>query len=67
VDPSEAYDFVANQVRGAVLVSEGNGSVDVLAYYNDSGTKWIQTEANGKAGDNLLTLAERHRQGLTNN
>lgn len=63
----QAYDFVKDNPVGTVYVAEGNLRVNVRAYYNDAGTKWIQTEADGQLRDNLTTLAERHRRGLPNN
>lgn len=62
----EAYDYVRTHAIGDVYVAEGGLKVNVRAYYNDAGTKWIQTEADGQLKDNLTTLAERHRRGLPN-
>lgn len=62
----EAHNFVKNHERGFVYVKEGTDTVTVLAYHNSAGTKWIQTVADGTLRDNLITLAERHRQGLPN-
>jgi hypothetical protein len=64
---AQAYEFVKDHSPGTVYVAEGNLRVNVRAYYNDAGTQWIQTEADGKRRDNLTTLAERHRRGLPNN
>jgi hypothetical protein len=64
---AQAYAFVKDHTIGTVYVAEGNLRVNVRAYYNDAGTQWIQTEADGQLKDNLTTLAQRHRQGLPNN
>lgn len=58
---NEAYDYVDTH-RNTVYVAEGGKSVWVYAHYNAStGTKWIQTAADGALPDNLITLAMRHR------
>jgi hypothetical protein len=63
----QAYEYTKSHTIGTVYVAEGNLRVNVRAYYNNTGTHWIQTEADGQTKDNLTTLAERHRQGLPNN
>lgn len=63
----QAYEYVRTHTIGTVYVAEGGLKVNVRAYYNTSGTHWVQTEADGQAKDNLTTLAERHRAGLPNN
>lgn len=62
----QAFDYVVSHDRGDVYVKEGQYKVEVRAYRNSLGTEWIQTEADGTARDNLITLAKRHRQGLVN-
>jgi len=62
----QAYDYVlANP--GDIYVAEGSNRVTVLAYRNNAGTEWIQTAPDGTRRDNLMTLAQRHAQGLPNN
>lgn len=63
----EAYNFVVSHSKGYVYVAEGGYRVTVWGYYNEAtGTKWIQTQADGTTKDNLTELAERHRRGLPN-
>jgi hypothetical protein len=63
----EAYDYVDAHPK-TVYVAEGNDSVYVYAYYykDNPSIQWVQTQADGKQRDNLLTLAKRHAQGLAN-
>ena len=65
----EAYNYVDAYPTGTVYVKEGAARVVVKAYYyiDNPDIRWIQTEADGIKKDNLTTLAERHRAGLTNN
>ena len=64
---AEAYDYVKNHPK-TVYVKEGKDQVLVYHQYHQStGTKWIQTYADGVWKDNLTALAERHRRGLPNN
>lgn len=63
----QAYDFVVSKPKGHVYVAEAGIKVTVVAYHNPTtGTKWIQTQADGTAKNNLTELAERHRLGLPN-
>lgn len=63
----QAFDYVVSHSRGDVYVKEGQYQIEVRAYRNNAGTEWIQTEADGTARDNLITLAKRHAAGLPNN
>lgn len=57
----EAYEYVLAN-RKTVYVAEGQDSAWVEPYYStkDPSLTWIQTDADGKLPDNLLTLAKRH-------
>jgi hypothetical protein len=62
----EAHDYVAAHPR-VVYVAEDGNRVLVGAHHDlKTGTKWIQTYADGVWRDNLTTLAIRHRKGLPN-
>jgi len=63
----EAHDYVYNHYQ-TVFVSETGESVWVYAYNSTTNPdiKWVQTEADGKLPDNLITLAKRHARGLRN-
>lgn len=57
----QAYDYVKTYPQ-TVYVAEAGRSVWVYAHYNSTtGTKWIQTAADGALPDNLISLAKRHR------
>jgi len=63
----EAHEYVRTHYE-TVYVSEPGEWAWVYAYHStsDPSVKWIQTEADGKLPDNLITLAKRHAQGLRN-
>lgn len=64
----EAYNYVKNHPSKTVYVSEGARTVYVGDRENKTtGTKRIQTYADGYWRDNLVALAERRRRGLPNN
>lgn len=63
----QAFDYVVSHSRDDVYVKEGQYQIEVRAYRNNTGTEWVQTEADGIAHDNLVTLAKRHAAGLPNN
>jgi hypothetical protein len=57
----EAYNYVVAYPE-TVYVAESGDQVFVYAHHHkETGTKWIQTAADGKLPDNLITLAKRHR------
>jgi hypothetical protein len=62
-----AYNYVLANAK-LVYVSENGKTVYVGHRYDKATeTKWIQTYSDGYYQDNLVALAERHRQGLPNN
>lgn len=63
----QAHDYVVANPR-TVYVAEGYATVIVVPYHhtNNPSSRWIQTEPDGTKQDNLITLANRHAQGLSN-
>lgn len=63
----QAYEYVLANPK-TVYVKEGDATAYVKPYsYTDNpSVRWIQTDPDGQLKDNLITLAKRHAQGLTN-
>ncbi|MEZ2392071.1 hypothetical protein AB6813_21515 [bacterium RCC_150] len=59
--------FALGKDNTYVKVDDAKASVWVYFNKSDPSVEWIQTEPDGTARDNLITLAQRRAQGLPNN